>query len=103
MQNGDHYVINSASSLYYLPNSSCSEGASITLNNTQVVRVYDINGKWTKADYFTTSNYNSNNYICHVWNVGKDNLNPNYLLLPAVIIVLCLFRIIFSWFNRMRG
>ena len=103
MENGDHYVINSATTLYYLPNSSCSEGSSITLNNTQVVRVYEIAGKWRKSDFYTTGNYNNSNYICHIWNVGQDSLNPNYIVLPAVVIVLCFFSIIFSWFNRMRG
>lgn len=103
MEQGDKYVVNSQNSLYYLPHTSCSEGDSVVLNNTQVVRVYNLDGKWRKADFYTTGNYNSNTYICHVWNVGSDSLNPSSVLLPAVLICLCFFSIIFSWFNRMRG
>lgn len=103
MENGDHYVITSANSLYYLPSSSCSEGSTVNIRNAQVIRVYNVDGKFIKSDFYTISNYNDANYICHIWNVGKDQLNPNYLILPAVILVVCLFHIVFSWFNRMRG
>lgn len=102
MQAGDRYVVNSQNTLYYLPSASCNEGSSVSLNNTQYVSVYNINGAWLKGSTGTTGNYSNNNYICHVW-TEQSGLNPNYLILPAVAIVLCLFSVIFHWFLRLRG
>lgn len=103
MQDGDRYVVNSQNSLYYLPNSTCSEGDTVVLNNSSVQRVYNINGVWLKADLYTTGSYNSSSYICHVWSDTTLKYNPNYILLPAVIVVLCFFSIIWSWYSRLRG
>lgn len=103
MQDGDHYVVSSQNTLYYLPSASCSEGSSITLNNTSVQRVYNINGVWQKGDLYTTGSYNGTTYICHVWNSAKMTFDPNFIVLPATIIILCFFSIIWSWYSRLRG
>ena len=102
MNTGDKYVVNSATTLYRLPNSSCSEGDTVTLANTVVERVYLVNGDWVQGDIYTTGTYNSTSYVCHVWD-GSKQLNINYLILPSVLIVLCLFAIIYRWFIRLRG
>lgn len=103
MENNSRYVVNSQNTLYRLPNSSCSEGDTVTLNNTLVQRYYLVNGSWTSADLYTTSSYSNTSYICHVWNNEKLTYDINYLLLPATIFVCLFFAIIYRWFIRMRG
>lgn len=103
MVDGDRYVVNSQNTLYRIPNASCSEGDTIVLQNTVVNRVYLVNGKWQVADNYTTSNYNPSSYVCHVWDNNSQFFNVNYLILPAVLIMLCLFFVINKWFMRLRG
>ena len=103
MNTGDRYVVNSQNTLYRLPNSSCSEGDTVVLNNAQVERVFLVNGAWQAGDLYTTSNYNSTSYVCHIWNNEASLFNINYLILPATILVIALFSIINKWFMRLRG
>lgn len=103
MQDGDRYVVASQNTLYRVANSSCSEGSQITLTNSTVERVYLINGTWTVADTYTTSNYGSTTYMCHVWSNATQTFNINYLVLPAVILVVAFFSLIYKWFIRLRG
>lgn len=101
---GSRYVVYSENTLYYLPNSSCSEGASVTLNNTSVVRYRLINGTWLASDNYTTGNYNSTTYICHVYNSDSPIVhNVDSFILPATLIMICFFTIIYHWFLRLRG
>ena len=103
MKDGDKYVVNSQNTLYRLTNTSCSEGDTVVLQNTPVERVFLVNGKWQVADNYTTSNYSSSSYICHIWDNNSQFFNVNYLILPAVLIMLCLFFVINKWFMRLRG
>ena len=103
MEDGARYVVNSQNTLYHLTNSSCDEGDTVVLQNTVVERVYLVNGKWQAADIYTTSNYNPSSYICHIWDNNSQYFNVNYLILPAVLIMLCLFFVINKWFMRLRG
>ena len=103
-EDGARYVVNSADTLYYLPNSSCSEGSTITLNNTQVVRYRLVNNNWLASDIYTTSNYGSTSYYCHVYSKSDEIIhNPDAFILPGVLIMLCFFSVIFHWFLRLRG
>lgn len=103
MNNGERYVVNSADTLYYLPNSSCNEGDTITLNNAAVQRVYLVNGQWLKGYTSTLGSYN-NTYICHVWDrLSSPVVSPIVLPLCGCIVSLCLFNVIFHWFIRYRG
>lgn len=102
MNTGDKYVVYSSTTLYRLPNSSCSEGDTITLSDTVVERLYLVNGNWVQGDVFTTGSYYNTSYICHVWD-NSQQLNINYLILPSVLIMICLFGIIYRWFIRLRG
>lgn len=103
MQNGDRYVVNSADTLYILSNSSCSEGSQITLSNAQVIRVYLVNGQWLKGSTTTLGSYN-NTYTCHVWDrLSSPSFSTVTLPLCGLLIVICLFMVIFKWFIRYRG
>lgn len=103
MNNGDRYVVNSQNTLYRIPSATCVEGDTITLNNTVVHRFFLINGTWTAGDIYTTSSYGTNSYICHVWDNEKLTYDVNFLILPATILCVLLFSIIYKWFIRMRG
>lgn len=103
-QDGARYVINSADTLYFLPNSSCSEGSSVNLNNTNVVRYRLINGHWMASDNYQTGQYSNTSYYCHVYSDDANiNYRPDSFILPATIIVICFFSIVFHWFLRLRG
>ena len=103
LENGDRYVLNSVDTLYRIPNSSCSEGSTVNLQNTNVVRYRLIEGKWYAQDNYSVGNYSTSTYICHVYNQYTDFWQQQAFILPAVLIVLCLFSCIFHWFIRLRG
>lgn len=103
-QDGARYVVNSADTLYYLPNSSCSEGSQITIPNTQVIRYRLVNNNWLASDVYTTGVNSNTSYYCHVY--SSDSVikhNPDSFILPAVIIIVGFFSIIYHWFLRLRG
>ena len=102
MQDGSHYVVSSQDTLYYLPSATCSEGDTITLNNTTVLRYRLINGRFVASDYTVISNYQSTSYICHIYH-DDYIFKPSDFVLPAVLIMLCFFSIIYHWFLRLRG
>ena len=103
-QDGARYVVNSADTLYYLPNSSCSEGSQITIPNTQVIRFRLVNNNWLASDVYTTGNISNTSYYCHVYSSDSDiKHNPDSFILPGVIIMVCFFTIIYHWFLRLRG
>lgn len=103
MEIGDRYVVSSSDTLYRIPNSSCSEGSSIDLSNTQVVTYKKIGNKWYATNNTVLSNYYSNSYICHVYNSPFDFNDRTPYILPAVVIMVCLFSCIYHWFIRLRG
>lgn len=100
MNNGDLYVVDSENSLYSVPASSCSEGSSLDLYGLPVIQVNNVNGKWVKARTFSYSAHDE--FICNVWS-DSLSLNPNFLVLPAVLLVLAFFSCIYHWFLRFRG
>ena len=92
MNNGDRYVVYSQDTLYRISNSSCSEGDTVNLNNTQVTRFRFINGRLIAQDVTTVGNYGTNSYICHVWNSDYTyQLDVNYVILPATLLIFGLF------------
>lgn len=103
-EDGSRYVVYSENTLYYLPSSSCSEGSSVTLNNTSVIRYRLINGTWLASDQYNTGSYGNTTYICHVYNKDSSIIhNPDVFVLPAVLIMLCFFSVIYHWFIRFKA
>lgn len=103
-QEGARYVVNSADTLYYLPSSSCSEGSTITIPNTRVIRYRLVNNQWLASDEYTTGSMTGTTYYCHVYSQKNDiNHDPDTFVLPGVIIMIAFFSIIFHWFLRLRG
>lgn len=103
-EDGSRYVVSSADTLYYLPNSSCSEGSEVTFSNTQVVRYRLVNNNWLASDVYTTGNIGNTRYICHVYHDDTAlKFSPDAFILPATIIMLAFFSVIYHWFLRLRG
>lgn len=101
---GSRYVVYSADTLYYLPNSSCSEGSQVNISNQTVQRFRLVNGNWLASDFYQTGNYSNTSYICHVYSENSSIIhNMDSFILPATLIVLCFFFIIYHWFIRLRG
>lgn len=92
MQKNDRYVINSTDTLYYLPNSTCSEGSQVNLRNQNVIRYRLIGDRWISSDNVSVGNYNDSYYICHIWQ-SEDTyqLTVGSVLLPASIFCIGLF------------
>lgn len=103
LEDGQRYVVYSSDTLYGIPNSSCAEGSTVTLSNTNVIRYKFINGKWYAQDQYNINNYGSSSYICHVYNSYTQFHNPSEFVLPAVIVSCLLFSVIYHWFLRLRG
>lgn len=101
MNNGDYFIIGSSDTLYKL-SSPCSVGSTVDLRNETVVRYRLINNQWFASDNYTFGNYSNYDYYCNQWN-DTYKIDFNFLILPAVIVVLAFFSIIFRWFIRLRG
>lgn len=92
MENGSRYVVYSQDTLYRLPNSSCSEGNTVSLSNQTVVRYRLIGSRWVAQDNYSTGNYSNTSYICHVWSSDFDyQFDYSNLVLPALFLVFGLF------------
>lgn len=92
MDKDSRYVVYSQNTLYRLPNSTCSEGSQVTLSNTQVQRFIIIGDRLIAQDFYTTGNYGSTTYTCHVWNANTSYiLSISDLILPATLFVFGLF------------
>lgn len=102
MNIGDVYIYANASTIYYLPNVTCSNGSTITVPNQVYYQVYLSNGRYVKGSRSTFNSTNSTQYICHVYD-GYELLDPNTFVLPGTLIMLSLFAIIYRWFIRLRG
>ena len=103
LNDGDRYVLSSSDTLYRIPNSECVEGSSVNLQNKTVDRFRFIQGQWYAQDKYQLGNYSNNTYICHVYNKQIDFHQQQFYILPATIVVLCLFSCVFHWFLRLRG
>lgn len=103
LQDGDRYVISAADTLYKLNNSNCSQGDSVNIQGSTVDRYRLINGQWYASDKYTLGNYSNTTYVCNVYNSASQFQYKQYYILPATIIVLCLFSVIYHWFLRLRG
>lgn len=97
MNTGDRYVVYSQDTLYNLGNIQCDEGDSVSLTNQIVTRYRLVNGKFLAADQYQLDNYSTTTYICHVWD-DMNSFNVNYLILPAVIIMLTFSVLFFTGF-----
>lgn len=103
LEEGDRYVLNSADTLYRISNSSCAEGSSVNIQNQSVTRYRLIEGKWYAQDIYQLGNYTNTTYICHVYSESQMFQRQSDYILPATLVVLCLFSCIFHWFLRLRG
>lgn len=102
MEHGDAYFVNDQGVISVLPSASCSEGDSITPQNVTVKQSRFINGHLISGRNYTYTSYNTDSFTCHIYD-GSIDFNPESMILPATLIMLAFFSIIYHWFLRLRG
>lgn len=108
MDNGTCYIQYNANTIYAFPNLSCTEGSTMPSFSSTIRETYYIyNGKIVlsnRQNITSTSSQSYSTYVSHLWGNKMDNsLDVNYLVLPATILVVAFFWIIYKWFIRLRG
>lgn len=102
MNNGDLYFINDSGVISLLPPNACVAGTSFVPQNITVQRMTFVNGHLLPSRTYTYTSYNTDSYKCLEYD-GKLDYNPADMILPATLIMLCFFSIIYHWFLRLRG
>nr|CDL66074.1 unnamed protein product [uncultured bacterium] len=85
---------------YDIPN--CKVGDTLSVSDNTEHDIYKIiNNKLIKQ---SISNYNYQNKTYYVYSNTNGSLgfNTNFLILPAVILVICMFSIIYKWIKGTR-
>lgn len=101
MPSNECYIYYNENIIYSFPQLTCTEGSSLpsytsTIRDTYIYRM----GRFVKTRSETiTEDYSS--YIAHL--TIPSSLDLNYLVLPAVILVIAFFSCIYHWFLRLRG
>lgn len=108
MQDGICYIQYNANTIYAFPNLNCSEGALLpSFSSTDRWTYYLYNGKYVLSNKQSVSNSTYNSYSTYVSHISHNQeryaIDLNYLILPATILVLAFFSIIYKWFIRLRG
>lgn len=107
MQDGLCYIQYNANTLYAFPDLRCTEGSLLPqYSNTTRETYYIYNGKPVLSNRSTVSwsNGQYSSYIAHI-SQGYERyyIDVNYLILPATLVMLCFFAVIYRWFVRLRG
>ena len=102
MENGTLYFVNDQGNISVLPSNACSPNTSFTPQNITVKQMTFINGHFVPGRNYTYTSYNTNSYVCLEYD-GSLEYNPADMILPATLIMLCFFSIIYHWFLRLRG
>lgn len=102
MENGDLYFINDQGVISLLPSNACVAGSYFVPQNITVKRMAFVNGHLLPSRSYTYTSYNTDSYMCLEYD-GKLDYNPADMILPATLIMLCFFSIIYHWFLRLRG
>lgn len=101
MPSNECYIYYNEDTFYSFPQLTCTEGSPLpsynsTLRDTYIYRM----GRFVKTrSEIITEDYSG--YIAHL--SSPLSLDLNYLVLPAVILVLAFFSCIYHWFLRLRG
>lgn len=93
------YVVDTQNTLYSVPSASCSEGDAINVSGLDYTTIQNVNGHFISG---VSGTFTDNiTMVCHDWSTFQ--YNPSFYLLPATLIMLCLFSCIYHWFLRLRG
>ena len=107
MENGLCYILYNSSTIYAFPDLSCSEGSvlpSFSSTTRQTYYLYDGKPYLSNISTITNSYNNYSTYVAHVSNGDRYQfVGLGDFLLPAVLIMLCFFAVIYRWFIRLRG
>lgn len=103
------YILYNSTTIYAFPNlRNCVDGHNLPSFQQETRDTYNLyNGRWVKTHSDLVNN-NYNNYTNYVAYIANDfgrysGIDPNYLILPATLLVLAFFLVIYKWFIRLRG
>lgn len=105
MQRGDCFIYYDEF-LYQFPDLECSDNSTLPAYvSTSRVIYKNTNGTLVKLSEDTVVDSTLyTGYVAHIYNGSPFFwLDANYLVLPAVLIVLSFLAILWRWFIRMRG
>lgn len=110
MIDGQCYQIYNSTTLYVFPSLSCTDGQAIpsTYQTTRETWIYNDKIKnfyKSLVNYNVSVNYNTSTQVVgHIWSnpAWYEMLSPDSLILPAVIVVLCLFKLILNMIMGVR-
>lgn len=107
MDDGTCFIYNGSSSLYAFPSLTCTEGQTVSgLTNVQRQTYTLINGRYvlTRVDTLSNQYPQYSEYVWHRWDNSRDyGFSRDSFILPATLLVICFFYIIYKWFIRLRG
>lgn len=108
MENGLCYILYNSSTIYAFPELHCSEGSILpSFSSTTRQTYYLHDGKPYLSNSTTITNSGYNNYSSYVAHIATGDryefVGLGSFLLPAVLIMLCFFAVIYRWFIRLRG
>lgn len=107
MENGDCYVINSSTVLYHFPTLTCTEGGTLPVVNNirRDTYIRGEDGKFRQTQYQTNySNTSSTTVLTtHIWDDSVFNhISPDAYVLPATLVMLSIFWLIFKMVIGLR-
>lgn len=108
MENGLCYIYYNSNTIYAFPDLNCTDGVllpSFSSTTRQTYYLYD--GKAVLSNISTVSSSQYNNYSTYVAHIATGDrlefVSRGVFVLPAVLIMLCFFAVIYRWFIRLRG
>lgn len=104
------YSVSSSTQLYVYPNLSCTEGQPVPSTQSTLREVWNLNDqtnewyKYQQSNVGVNTNFSGTLTIGHLWVEPSwfDKISPSSLLLPAVIVVLCFFKLIINMYMGVR-
>ena len=97
------FTISNATTAYNYPNLTCTEGNAVpNATNTRRDTYILIDGKWYQTATTTTSITSSNALVVSELPNTFEAIPYRDLVLPAALIVLCLFGVIMRMFRGVR-
>lgn len=108
MRDGLCYIQYNANTVYAFPNLSCTEGNLLPTYTSTIRETYYLyNGRFVLSNRQTVTNNYGNSYDTYISHISSGKVDyafdANFLILPATLLILAFFSVIYKWFIRLRG
>ena len=96
------YVLIDDTTVYSYDIPNCKVGDTLSVSDNTVHDIYKIvNNKLIKQSV-SNFNYANDTYYVYSNTDGSLGFDTNFLILPAVLLVICMFSIIYKWIKGTR-